>query len=59
MVETTETRKGDQLTATTHFQIPYVDWGMRNPGGMLLRVGNQVEINIKTVGRITLPATPH
>jgi hypothetical protein len=47
------------LTATTQFQIPYVDWGMRNPGGMLLRVGNQVEINIKTVGRITLPAAPH
>jgi len=59
MVETTLTRNGDQLTATTQFQVPYVDWGMRNPGGMLLRVGNQVEINIKTVGRITLPAAPH
>jgi len=59
MVETTVTRNGDQLTATTQFQIPYVDWGMRNPGGMLLRVGNQVEINIKTVGRITLPSAPH
>jgi len=59
MVETTLTRHGDQLTATTQFQVPYVDWGMRNPGGMLLRVGNQVEINIKTVGRITLPAAPH
>ena len=56
---TTVTRNGDQMTATTHFQIPYVDWGMRNPGGMLFRVGNQVEINIKTVGRITLPAAPH
>ena len=59
MVETTATRSGDQLTATTHFLIPYVDWGMRNPGGVLLRVGNQVEINVKTVGRITLPAAPH
>jgi polyisoprenoid-binding protein YceI len=59
MVETTVTRNGDHLTAATQFQIPYVDWGMRNPGGMLLRVGNQVELNIKTVGRITLPAAPH
>ncbi len=59
MVETTVTRKGDQLTAATQFQIPYVDWGMRNPGGVLFRVSNQVEINIKTVGRITLPAAPH
>jgi len=56
---TTATRSGDQLTATTHFLIPYVEWGMRNPGGVLLRVGNQVEINIKTAGRITLPAAPH
>ena len=56
---TTVTRSGDQLTVTTHFLIPYVDWGMRNPGGMLMRVGNQVELNIKTVGRITLPAAPH
>ena len=55
-IATTVTRNGDQLAATAHFLVPYVDWGMRNPGGMLLRVGNQVEINIKTAGRITLPA---
>ena len=59
MVATTATRNGEQLTASTHFLIPYVDWGMKNPGGVLLRVGNQVEINIKTTGRLTLPAAPH
>jgi len=58
MVAITVTRNSDQLTATTHFLIPYVDWGMKNPGGMLLRVGNQVEMNVKTVGRITLTAAP-
>ena len=58
-IATMVTRNGDRLTATAHFLIPYVDWGMRNPGGVLMRVGNQVEINIKTVGRITLPGTPH
>ena len=31
MVETTETRNGDQLTAHHSFPIPYVDWGLRNP----------------------------
>ena len=56
---TTVTRNGDQLTATTHFLIPYVEWGMRNPGGVLMRVGNQVDINVKTVGHITLPAAAH
>ena len=55
-IATTVTRNGDQFTATAHFLVPYVDWGMRNPGGVLMRVGNQVEINVKTVGHITLPA---
>ena len=58
-IATTVTRDGDELTATAHFLIPYVDWGMRNPGGLLMRVGNQVEINVKTVGRITLPPVTH
>ena len=58
-VATTVTRKGDQLTATAHFLIPYVDWGMRNPGGMLMRVSDRVEINVKAVGRITLPGAIH
>jgi hypothetical protein len=57
MVATTVTRSGDRLTASTHFVIPYMDWGLKNPGGLLLRVGNQVQIDLKTVGRITLPAS--
>jgi polyisoprenoid-binding protein YceI len=58
MVATTVTRSGDQLTASTHFVIPYVDWGLKNPGGLLLRVGNQVQIDLKTVGQIALRAAP-
>ena len=58
-IATTLTRNGDQYTATAHFLIPYVEWGMRNPGGVIMRVGNLVDINIKTVGRITLLAAPH
>ena len=55
MLATTVIRTGDQLTASTHLVIPYVDWGLKNPSGLFLRVGNQVEIDIKTVGRLTLP----
>jgi polyisoprenoid-binding protein YceI len=54
----TARRGGDQLTASAHFVIPYVDWGLRNPSTLFLRVGNQVEIDIKTVGRISMPAAP-
>jgi len=40
-------RKGDQLTATTHFVVPYAKWGMKNPSTFLLRVGDKVEIDIR------------
>jgi polyisoprenoid-binding protein YceI len=50
---TTVRRTGDQLSATTHFEIPYADWGMKNPSTLFLHLGNLVEIDIKTVGHIT------
>jgi polyisoprenoid-binding protein YceI len=37
------------LVATTHFVIPYVDWGMKDPSTFIFRVGKTVEINIETV----------
>jgi len=52
---TTVSRSGDQFTASTHFLIPYVDWGLKNPSSLFLRVGSQVEIYVKAAGRITLP----
>ncbi len=55
---TTARMSGNQLTASTHSVIPYVEWGLKNPSTLFLRVGNTVDIDIKTVGRITLPAAP-
>jgi len=46
----------DQLTASTHFVIPYVEWGLKNPSTLFLRVGNKVDITIEAVGRLTMPA---
>jgi polyisoprenoid-binding protein YceI len=43
---------GGQYTATTHFALPYVAWGMKNPSNLLLRVSDKVEIAIQTVGRM-------
>ncbi len=47
-------RAGDQYTASTHFVIPYVQWGMKNPSNFLLKVDKTVDMDIKT----TINAAP-
>jgi polyisoprenoid-binding protein YceI len=42
-----------QVTASTHFSVPYVKWRMKNPSTFLLRVSDQVQIEIQAAGRIT------
>jgi polyisoprenoid-binding protein YceI len=41
-------RTGGQYTAFTHFAIPYVEWGMKNPSNFLLKMDKNVEMDIKT-----------
>ena len=48
--------QGEQVTATTHFVIPYVKWGMKNPSNFLLRVSDKVQIEIRATGRAHPPA---
>lgn len=38
-----------QYTAVAHFTVPYVQWGMKNPSTLFLRVSDKVEISIRTV----------
>jgi len=35
----------------THFDVPYVKWGMKNPSNLILRVNDKVQIDIHTVAR--------
>src|SRR5258708_2562759 len=40
----------DHWTADTHFTIPYVKWGIKNPSTFILRVSEAVEIDVHATG---------
>jgi polyisoprenoid-binding protein YceI len=44
--------KGQELQLATHFEIPYVEWGLKNPSNFLLRASDKVEIEIHATGRM-------
>lgn len=43
---------GNHLTATADFNVPYVQWGLKNPSTLFLRVNDTVPIKINAVGEI-------
>ena len=50
-------KNGDEVKVSTSFDVPYQDWGMKNPSTFLLKVDNKVKINISTAGHITAAST--
>lgn len=42
----------DHWTVTTHFTMPYAQWGMKNPSLLFLRVGDSVEIAFHAAGGV-------
>ena len=44
---------GNQLSGTIHFEIPYVEWGMKDPSTFILRVDKKVKIELNAAGQIT------
>ncbi len=43
--------KGDQLTATLRSELPYTQWGIKNPSTLFLRVSDKVQLDIRATGR--------
>ena len=50
VVETVPSAAG--LDVTTQFIVPYVEWGMKNPSTLILRVGAKVNIDVHATGRV-------
>lgn len=43
---------GANLTAKTHFTIPYVKWGLKDPSIFILKVAKEVSIDLTLTGRL-------
>jgi hypothetical protein len=43
--------EGNAITLKTHFTVPYVDWGMKDPSIFVLRVDKTVDIDIEATAR--------
>jgi polyisoprenoid-binding protein YceI len=43
---------GDRMIAITHFVVPYVDWGLKDPSTFMLKAGKQVSIDVVAHGTI-------
>ncbi len=44
---------GETVRVKTSFEIPYVAWGMKDPGGVLLRVDKAVMVAVEGTGKIS------
>jgi polyisoprenoid-binding protein YceI len=44
---------GANLTAKSHFTVPYVKWGLKDPSIFILKVAKEVDIDLTLSGSLT------
>jgi polyisoprenoid-binding protein YceI len=47
-----EVGPGGALTGTATFEVPFVEWGMKDPGNFLLRVAKKVTVTVRLSGAV-------
>ena len=50
-------RVGNTLSATTHFSVPYVECGMKNPRGSFFHLGKTAQVDVNAKGTIRTVVT--
>jgi polyisoprenoid-binding protein YceI len=50
-------RVGNTLSATTHFSVPYVEWGMKNPRGSFFHLSKTAQVDVNAKGTIRTVVT--
>ncbi len=54
----TVVRQGNQLTVTCQFEVPFLDWGLKDPSIVFLRVGKSVAVTVKAQGKLEAGVMP-
>jgi polyisoprenoid-binding protein YceI len=47
--------RGDQWKGTAKFDVPYVDWGIKDPSNFLLKVKHAVNVELELSGQVGAP----
>ncbi len=59
MTFTVQPPAGDKIQASTHFSVPYVQWGIKSASTFLLHANDTVEIEVHGSGRFVSAGSNH